>query len=227
MSFLKDLLLGIDGTITGEVTSLSGKVSLVREGVNATKEQLNGTVSSARSVAGKLVSGKLDLVEGEASLGTPVSDLTSSGESTTIVLRMVGNVKFLARILLETLLAVPRHALDRKKSAVGRKEHVKVTRADDGVVGVFNDTLESSVKSRALAGVTQRLVVVGTSEDVDVGALLPVGTYGSVDGLLNISTVEVDDLSRRNVVADVDTSKNRPRVRAGLGNVVDVEARVD
>lgn len=227
MSSLKHLLLGIDGTVTGEVTSLCGEVSVISERVNASEEQLNGTVGSTRSVARKLVSGKLDLVEGKASLRTPVSDLAGSGESTTVVLGMVGDVKFLARVLLETLLSVPRHALNGKKSAVGGEKHVQVTRADDGVVGVLNDTLQSAVKSRTLAGVAERLVVGSTTEDVDVGALLPVGTNRSVDGLLNIGAVEVDDLSRRNIVTDVDTSENRPRVRAGLGNVVDVEAGVD
>lgn len=205
---LKQLLLGIDCTIASEVASLSGEVTVIGKRVDTSKEELNRAVSSTRSVARKFVTGELSGVEGKTSFASVVSDLAGSGEGTAVVLGVVRNDEFLAGVFLKTSLSVPLNTLNGNQSTVGGEEHVEVTRTDDGVVGVLNNALESAIESRALAGVAERAVVGGSTEDVDVGALLPVGTNRCVDGLLNIGAVEVDDFSRGNVVAGVDTTKD-------------------
>ena len=206
--YQKQKLLGLDCTNGSKVCSLSGEFTLKGERVDTSKEELNRAVSSTRSVARKFVTGELSGVEGKTSFTSVVSDLASSGEGSAVVLGMVRNDEFLAGVFLKTSLSVPLNTLNGNKGTVGGEEHVEVTRTDDGVVGVLNNALESAIESGALAGVAERAVVGGSTEDVDVSALLPVGTDRCIDGLLNIGAVEVDDFSRGNVVAGVDTTKD-------------------
>jgi len=53
------------------------------------------------------MAGKLDLVEGKTTLGTPKTKVASASESAAVVLRVVGGVEGSAGVLLETLEAVP------------------------------------------------------------------------------------------------------------------------
>jgi len=53
------------------------------------------------------MAGKLDLVEGQAALGTPEAKVASAGESAAVVLGVVGGVEGSAGVLLKTLETVP------------------------------------------------------------------------------------------------------------------------
>jgi hypothetical protein len=117
------------------------------------------------------------------------------------------------------------YVLEGKKSAVGVEQHVQVTGADEGVVCVLDHTLQYTVLRRAQTLVVDGLVRDGITEDA-VDALVPVSGR-SVNRGLDVGAVKVDLRARRNVVAGVDLSELGVRVRAGLGDVVDVEARVN
>lgn len=212
---------------TSEVTSLSGKVTDVAKALDTAEEQLNRPVSSTRGVTRQLVTSQLDSVESQATLDTVATEVSGAGERAAVVLGVVWSVEGRARVLLETLQAVPGHVLDGEQSAVGGEKHVEVTGADDGVVGVLDDALEDTVRGGAGAGVRGGAVVGAIAEDIGVGALLPVGTDGSVDGLLYVGTVEVDNFSWWDVVADVHSSEDGPGVGAHVADMVDVEAWVD
>ena len=116
------------------------------------------------------------------------------------------------------------HVLDGEKGAVGAEEHVQVAGADQGVVGVLDDALQDVVLRGADALVAHGLIGGGVAEDA-VDTLVPVGGRG-VDGLLHVGAVEVDLGAWWGVVALVDFTEDRVGVGAGLGDVVDVEARV-
>lgn len=173
------------------------------------------------------MSGELDRVERESTLRTPCTHDTGAGLRATVVLGVVRDVERRVGELLEALLAVPGDVLQGEKGAVGREEEVEVADTDDGVVDALDHVLEDSVLSGAEGLVAEGLVIGRATEDVDVGALHPVGADGSVNCGLHIATVEVDLQTGRRVVARVHYAKNGVRVRAGLGDVVDVEARVD
>lgn len=212
---------------TSKVTSLGSKVTNITKALDTTKEQLDRPVSSTRGVTRQLVTSQLNSVESQATLDTVATEVAGASERAAVVLRVVRSVEGRARVLLETLQAVPGHVLDGEQSAVGGEEHVEVTGADDGVVGVLDDTLEDTVRGGAGAGVRGGAVVGAIAEDIGVGALLPVGTDRSVDGLLYVGAVEVDNFSWWDVVADVHSSEDGPGVGAHVGDVVDVETWVD
>jgi hypothetical protein len=117
------------------------------------------------------------------------------------------------------------HVLEGKEGAVGVEEHIQVAGADEGVVGVLDHALQDAVLRRAQTLVVDGLVGDWVAEDA-VGALVPVGRR-SVNRLLDVGAVEVDLCAGRDVVTLVDLSELGVGVRAGLGDVVDVEARVD
>ena len=171
------------------------------------------------------MTGKTGSVEGHATLRSPVSLDTSASKRTAVVLWVVGYVQRGSWVLGETLSAVPGHVLDGKQSAVGAEEHVEVTRADDGVVSVLDNVLENTVVRRSRGLV--RTPVVTIAKDVGVCALEPFGADVGVERKLDVSAVEVDLSTWRRVVSGVDYAELRVRVRASLGDVVDVEARVD
>lgn len=134
---------------------------------------------------------------------------------------MVRTEEWLSWVLLQSLGTVPGQVLKGEQRSVGGEDVIEVSGADDDVVRTLNNVLQRAVQSRA-----GRLVALA-DEDVDVGALGPVGADGGVDGGLDVGAVEVDLEARRLVVARVYDAEDGVGVRAGLGDVVDVEARVD
>lgn len=116
---------------------------------------------------------------------------------------------------LETLLAVPGHVLDGQQRAVGEEEEVQEAVADDGVVGALDDGREGA-ESRGDGFVRVREEVRAAAADEVVGGR-------DVELSLDIGAVEV-------VVgagAEGGESHLVPEIRAVVGQVVDVEARVD
>lgn len=170
--------------------------------------------------------GKLHLVESQAPLSAPVTQVASAGQGAAVVLWVVGDEQRVARVLLETLHTVPGHVLEGEESAVGREEHVEVAGADDGVICVLDNALKDAVLRGPEGGIAEIHAVFGAAENVGIGALLPVGADGSIDSGLHVRAVEIDDFARRNVVADVDAAEDRPGVRAGFADMVEVEAGV-
>ena len=61
---------------------------------------------------------------------------------------------------------------------------------------------------------------------VGAGTLHPIGRR-SVDGSLDIAAVKVDDFSRWQIVARIDYAELAPQVRACVGDVINIEARVN
>jgi len=189
-----------------------------------TKQNLQHAVRNTRSVARQLVTSKTGSVEHHAALGGPVTLVTSTRKRTAVVLRVVRSVQRGGGVLGETLGAVPGHVLDGEKGSVGAEEHVEVTGADDGVVGVLDDALEDAVVGGA--GGLVGTFVVAVAEDVGVGALEPLGADVGVECHLDVGAVEVDLGAWGRVVAGVDYAELGVWVRACLGDVVDVEAGV-
>lgn len=226
-----------------KVSGLRSEIADLAERLDTSQHKLDSPVRGARCIARKLVAGKLNLVECETTLSTPKAKVAGTSESAAVVFGVVGGVEGSAGILLETLEAVPLrsvslcdclypgdfwtygHVLESEEGTVGVKEHVQVTRADKGVVGVLDNALEHTVLRRAQTLVTDSLVGGRVAEHT-VHTLVPVGGR-SVNCLLDVCAVEVDLGARRNIVARVDLTENRVRVRASFGDVVDVEAWVD
>lgn len=166
-------------------------------------------------------------VEGQTALRGPDTLVTSASKSTAVVLGVVRGVQVSAGVLRETLDSVPGHILDGEQCAVGGKKHVQVTAANDGVVGVLDDTLENTVRGRRSRSILSVAAGIAVAEDVDVSALHPIRVEGSVKRLLDIGTVEVDLSTRRRVISSVDYAELAVGVGACLRNVVDVEAGVN
>ena len=70
------------------------------------------------------------------------------------------------------------------------------------------------------------MVVAAVAENILVRALHPVCAYWGIDGFLHVSAVEVHDFTGRGVIAWVYYAEDVPEVGAGVGYVIDVEARV-
>lgn len=173
------------------------------------------------------MAGKLHLVKRQSTLLTPRAQSACAGERAAVVFGVVRGVEFIiGRRGLEALHAVPSHVLQHEQGAVGGEEVVEVADADDGVVGAFDDVLQDSVLGGAERVVRDALVVGGAAEDVGGRALVPVGTDGGVDGFLDVGAVEVDSGAGGKVVTVVDDAELGPEVRAGVEDVVDVEAGV-
>ena len=170
---------------------------------------------------------KTSSVEGQSALCGPLSLVSRAGERATVVLGVVGSIEISAGVLRKALSAVPGHVLDSKERSIRAQEHVQVTAADDRVVCVLNNALQNSICCRWRRGIRSTAAVVAIAEDVDVGALEPVGVYVSVESLLDVGAIEVDLGAWRRVVSRVDYAQLAVRVRACLCDVVDVEAGVD
>ena len=173
-------VLPVDGTVTGVVASLSGEALSAAKVIDLTKQDLKHAVRDTRSVAGQLVTSKASGVEGQATLSSPDTLNTSASERAPIILRVVRCVERGDRVLRQTLSAVPGHVLNSKQSTVGAKEHIEVSRANNGVVGELDDTLENAISGRTRRRVRSAAAVVTVPEDIDVSALEPVGVDISV-----------------------------------------------
>lgn len=140
---------------------------------------------------------------------------------------MIGCIQRCRGVFLQPLCAVPCHVLDSEERSVCAEEHVEVAGADDGVVRVLDNALEDAIISGADGSILCVAAGVAVAEDIDVCALEPVAINVCVQGELDISAVEVYFCARRGVVSRVDYAELRVWVRAGLGDVVDIEAWVD
>ena len=172
------------------------------------------------------VTGKLHLIERQTALRTPIANYTRASQRATIIFWMIRNIEFRARVCLQSLLAVPGHVLQSGERAIGGEDIIQVADSDNGVVRRLDHVLQGPVSRGARRSVAQILVVAGSAENVGGCALIPIRGW-RMDGFLHIAAVEVDYLGRRYVVSWVDASSHTPRVRAGFGNMVDVEAGID
>jgi hypothetical protein len=101
------LISSVQRRRTGEVSTLGSERPNLAKRLDTTQHELDGAVRGARSVAGQFVAGELDLVERQAALGAPESQVAGAGEGAAVVLGMVGGVEGGAGVGLETLEAVP------------------------------------------------------------------------------------------------------------------------
>jgi hypothetical protein len=92
---------------TSEVTTLGSERTNLAKRLDPSQHELNGAVSGTRSVAGKFVAGKLDLVERQTALATPGSQVSGAGEGAAVVFGVVRGVEGDVGVGLETLEAVP------------------------------------------------------------------------------------------------------------------------
>jgi hypothetical protein len=92
---------------TSEVTALGGERTNLAERLDPSQHELDSAVRSARSVAGEFVASELDLVESQAALATPGSQVSGAGEGAAVVFGVVGGVEGDVGVGLETLEAVP------------------------------------------------------------------------------------------------------------------------
>lgn len=179
-----------------------------------------------REVRKLTMTSQLHLIERQPPFLSPQAQIPSPGQRSPVVLRMVRRVELFPRVRLEPLHAVPRHVLQRHQGAVGRQQEIQVPDPDDGVIRRFDHALQHAVLRGAQGLVAGRGSGVAVAEDVGVGALHPVCRRG-VDGRLDVAAVEVHGCPRGEVVARVDDAELAPEERAGVEDVVDVEAGVD
>ena len=94
---------------------------------------------------------------------------------------------------MKPLLAVPGDVLEDQERAVGRQYGVKVSGSDLYVVRVFDDTGQNVVPRWSQTSIVEAFVVVGATEDVDVGtnATSPVDANRRVDCALDIFSSEI------------------------------------
>jgi len=90
-----------------EITALSRERTNLAKRLDPSQHELDSAVGGARSVAGEFMAGELDLVESQAALGAPESQVSGAGEGAAVVLGVVGGVEGDAGVGLETLEAVP------------------------------------------------------------------------------------------------------------------------
>lgn len=168
--------------------SLGGEAIRGTEIGNPPQQNLQHPVRHARRILGKLMSSQLRLVESETALRTPVSSLAPSSHRSLVVLRMRWNPELLARVVLEALLAIPSHILDLKQSAIRRDDHIEVAVPDEDIVGILDHALQHPTFGWALAEITQRSKYPNVT-------LLPVYVQRSVQRLLDVCAIEVDDFA--------------------------------
>jgi hypothetical protein len=130
-------------------------------------------------------------VEQKVTLLGPDTLDASASKGTAVVLRVVRRIEGGGRVFGKSLSTVPGHVLDSEQRAVGAQKHIEVAGANDGVVGVLYDTLQSAAVGRTDGSVGTPISPV--AEDVDVGTLQPVRVKWSVQRLLDVRAVEVDD----------------------------------
>lgn len=157
----------------------------------------------------RTVTSKLDLVEGQATLRAPCANDTGTGESTTVVLRMVGHIKVRVRVFLEALLAVPSHVLQRRQGAICREQEIEIAYADERIVDGLDNVCQHPILRGAKRSIAQALVICGATEDVGARALLPFGGWG-VDCFLDIAAVEVNNFGGGDIVAWIDAASLAP-----------------
>ncbi len=210
------------------------------------EQNLQHAERNAGSVAGDFVAGQVGRVEGQTALRGPDTLEAGAGQGTAVVLGVVRGVEVGAWVLLETLDAVPGHVLDGEESSVGLdrlisieifeqwneftygQDHVQITGSDEDVVGVLNDVLENTIVGRALGGIGSGLAsIISVSKDVDWSALVPGAVNRGVEGDLDIGAVEVNLGTWWLIVTRVNYAELREWMRAGLGDMVEIEARVD
>lgn len=64
--------------------------------------------------------------------------------------------------------------------------------------------LQYTILSRTERSIADTRVVASSTKDIDICTLRPIRADRSVDGRLNVGSVEVDRLVRKNVVSCVD-----------------------
>lgn len=91
-----------------EMSLLCGKVLNGTQVLDTSQQQLQHPVTGSRGVSRQLMARQLNLVVGQATLMSPLSDGARFAQSSTIVLWVERHVKLLVLgILLKALLAVP------------------------------------------------------------------------------------------------------------------------
>ena len=140
---------------------------------------------------------------------------------------MIWNIKLVhARSLLEALLATPSYVLQCQQGPIGRKNVIQVASTDERVVEGVDDMLKHAIRAWTQRSVHSTSIVAPIPKNVLHRALHPICPNWGVDGLLHVSAVEIDDLIGWLIVAWIDDAKNRPKMRAGSCDVVNVEAWV-
>ncbi len=139
---------------------------------------------------------------------------------------MIGHEEVVRRCRLEALKPVPCQVLDGKQGAVGREDVVQIPDPNDCIVRRFDDVLQYPI----LCG-TERLVAAVVAawacKDVFVGTLHPIGSNGCIDGGLDVGSIKVDLCIFWKIVPSVNYTEDIKQVRAGVQNMIDVEARID
>lgn len=81
-----------------EVSGLRSESTRIGQGLDSSQKKLNGSVASTCSIAREFVAGKLHLIEGQSTLGTPVSLEARAGEGAAVIFWMIRDVELFARI---------------------------------------------------------------------------------------------------------------------------------
>lgn len=219
------LLHLVDRGVARVISTLGSEAGCVAEVINPPKQDFQRAISNARRVSRQLMSCKMCCVERQSTLVRPLPLDTCTRKSAAVVLGVVRSIQRSARVLAQTLVAVPRHVLDSEKRPVGGKQEIEIARPNQRVVRELDDTRKSSINGGARRCI--RAPFGAVAKDVHISALLPVRANLCVERFLDVCTVEVDFGPRWLVVASVDYAELAVGMRACFGYVVYVEARVD
>lgn len=202
-----------------------GRICVLREGrrvgqtTHAAQQDLHLAKGNSRLPCWHHVARQVDEDPRKAPLLVPGTQDALPAGTRQVSVVVVRHEQGLVGYVLKTHLAVPRHVLDGKQSPISKENHVHGPVCDLDVVGSVDDVRDRLVR--------RRIRVVAALEDGLGGADFPVDIVGCVDGLFYVGPVEVDlgaggyVLLRRREPQDVVGDGQE------LGDLVDVEARVD
>ena len=199
-----------------KIPHLRREVALLPEIRNPTEEELQLAVRRTRLVLRDHVARQRRRHEGEAALRMPGAHDARRGDGAEVQLAVVRDEEVVRGRGLEAERAVPGHVLDHEEGAVGNEDVVEQAVADEDVVRALDDAREDGHPGGR----------GGVGGEDAVGAFLPF-LLRRVDGGLHVAAVEVDVGAGRHVVEGAREAEHVPEQRAGGGDLVDVEARVD
>ena len=140
---------------------------------------------------------------------------------------MIWNVEgILIGELLEALFATPSHILKSKDTSVRCEQEIEVADPDEHILYAVDDMGKYTILCGPEGLITEALIVGSVTENILARTLLPVRPDWSIDCLLDVRSVEVDHFSGWRIVSCVHYAQNTPEMRTGVGDMVDVEARV-
>jgi hypothetical protein len=204
---------GAGGDAVAQLALVEAEVAALRQRADAAEQELELAQRGRGLVLRHHVAREPGLDEGEAALGVRGAHDAAGGPGVHLAGRVVRHEELAGGFILEALLAVPRHVLDRQQRAVGQQDVVEVAVGQDGALAAL-DHARQDLPARRIRRVR--------AQDA-AGALVPLA-HRRVDGLLHRRPVEVDLRALGQVAEAAGEAQHIPEQWAGGRDLVDIEA---